>query len=266
MTPHSAALDTVGYATADGALYSLMRIRFSKHGKIRFTSHRDVARIWERTLRRVSAPLVYSAGFSPRPRISFGLALPTGYESDAEYLDIRLDPSRPWPEDGECAAGILTSALPSGMAVTAVSPIDRGKPSLQNEVTSCTWRIDVIGAPERDVSDAIGCALDASELFVERVRKGRSVVDDIRPSLIAARIEHRQPIKPRRSDSTRIIADLGTQPRSTRPAELISSLSPQLQAFRVRRLHQWIATNTDRRREPLTAISVSAVAEPGIAE
>ena len=62
-----------------------VRIRFAKLGKIRWTSHRDVARMWERAFRRVQLPVAYSAGFSPRPRVSFGLALPTGYESVAEY-------------------------------------------------------------------------------------------------------------------------------------------------------------------------------------
>ena len=51
-----------------------VRIRFSKLGKVRFTSHRDTARIWERALRRVEAPVAYTEGFSPRPRLSFGLA------------------------------------------------------------------------------------------------------------------------------------------------------------------------------------------------
>ena len=65
-----------------------LRLRFDKHGKVRFTSHRDVARIWERTLRRAALPVAYSEGFSPRPKLSFGLALSTGHESDAEYLDV----------------------------------------------------------------------------------------------------------------------------------------------------------------------------------
>ena len=67
-----------------------LRLRFSKTGKVRWTSHRDVARMWERAFRRTRLPLVYTAGFSPRPKISFGLALPTGHESVAEYLDVEL--------------------------------------------------------------------------------------------------------------------------------------------------------------------------------
>ncbi|MED5540523.1 MAG: TIGR03936 family radical SAM-associated protein, partial [Actinomycetota bacterium] len=69
-----------------------LRLRFSKIGKVRFVGHRDVARIIERGLRRCGVPVTYSEGFSPRVRLSFGLALPTCYESEAEYLDIPLDP------------------------------------------------------------------------------------------------------------------------------------------------------------------------------
>ena len=67
-----------------------VRFRFTKTGKIRFTSHRDVARMWERALRRARLPVAYTEGCSPRPKLSFGLALPTGCESNAEYLDVAL--------------------------------------------------------------------------------------------------------------------------------------------------------------------------------
>ena len=71
-----------------------LRLRFTKAGKIRFTSHRDVARMWERALRRSRLPLAYSQGFVPHPLVSFGLALPTGCESRGEYLDLRLGAGR----------------------------------------------------------------------------------------------------------------------------------------------------------------------------
>jgi len=71
-----------------------IRFRYSKLGKIRFTSQRDVARMWERAIRRAHLPIAYTEGFSPRPQLSFGLALPTGAESLAEYLDMALDPER----------------------------------------------------------------------------------------------------------------------------------------------------------------------------
>lgn len=68
-----------------------VRVRYAKVGKVRFLSHRDLARILERAVRRAGLPVAYSQGYSPRARLHFGLALSTGYESLAEYLDIDLD-------------------------------------------------------------------------------------------------------------------------------------------------------------------------------
>src|SRR6188474_2710347 len=89
---------------------SRYRIRFSKLGKIRFTSHRDVARMWERALRRATLPVAYTEGFSPHPKLSFGLALSTGHESLGEYLDVDL--AKP-SELGSFPAGLIR-CLPLG--------------------------------------------------------------------------------------------------------------------------------------------------------
>src|SRR5271156_1036582 len=86
-----------------------IRFRFAKLGKIRFTSQRDVARMWERALRRARLPLAYTEGFSPRPQLSFGLALPTSAESLAEYLDVALDAER------AAEAGIDVAELPAAL-------------------------------------------------------------------------------------------------------------------------------------------------------
>ena len=68
-----------------------VRLRFSKRGKVRFVSHRDLARTFERAFRcRRRCPLAFTQGFSPRPKVSLGLALGVGHESDAEYLDLEL--------------------------------------------------------------------------------------------------------------------------------------------------------------------------------
>ena len=67
-----------------------LRLRYSKLGMVRFVSHRDGARLWERALRRVSFPVAYTEGFTPRPKLSFDMALPTEAESAAEYIDIDL--------------------------------------------------------------------------------------------------------------------------------------------------------------------------------
>ena len=228
-----------------------MRIRFSKHGKVRFTSHRDVARIWERSLRRAGVPVVYSAGFSPRPKIAFGLALPTGYSSDAEYLDVEIDPVWMAGIDSETLVGALTASLPTGMTALAAAGIASGGPSLQHAVTSCTWRIDAAGADAREASDAVSRAMDGSELLAQRERKGRLTIDNIRPAVHAVEVQGNI------TDGVRLIVELATQPRAARPVELVASLRPPLSLLRACRLHQWITTDAGERHAPL------AVAESG---
>src|SRR4051795_9482233 len=100
---------------------SRIRVRYTKLGKIRFTSHRDVARMWERAFRRTALPLAYTQGFSPRPKVSFGLALPTGHESVAEYLDLELVSQE---VDISSLPARLSLALPAGIDVPAVAVID----------------------------------------------------------------------------------------------------------------------------------------------
>ncbi len=222
-----------------------IRIEFSKYGKIRFTSHRDVARMWERALRRSGLPMAYSEGFRPRPRMSFGLALSTCHESDAEYLDIYVDPERVDLIDHESLTRALTRNLPDGIIATRAEKIDLNTPSLQQAVTSCTWQIDVAETDEETAAGAVARALAADELVVTRRRKGREVTDDLRPQLMGIDI-----IGPT-EDGVRMVAELGTKPRSVRPSELLALLQPPLQEWRVTRLNQWIMDDDGTRREPI---------------
>ena len=229
-----------------------LRIRYSKKGKVRFISHRDVARIWERTLRRVGVSVSYSQGFSPRPKLSFGLALSTGHESEAEFLDLELsDEDGDWTAvRGEDLAARLTAALPVGLDVVAVAPVEKGD-SLQQAVTSCTWAIEVDDV-DREYMDAwVADVLSREEIVVERERKGKPVVEDLRPHVLALDVTGTT------ETGIRLSADLGTQPRALRPTELLAAVDPPLTARTVCRINQWMSQGDDR-EEPLMAPTVPA--------
>lgn len=210
-----------------------VRIRFAKLGKVRWTSHRDVARMWERAFRRVELPLAYTGGFSPRPKVSFGLALPTGHESVAEYLDVEL------AEEVEGLAalpGRLSAALPGGVDALAAVTVAPGTASLQADVAECTWSFtaspvsggDPVGTAE--LTGRVADLLARPEAVVTRHRKAGEVQEDIRPGILALRV----------TDRGRVEADLAAQPRSLRPADVLAALHPDWEERDVRRLHQWI--------------------------
>ncbi|HUO48724.1 MAG TPA: TIGR03936 family radical SAM-associated protein [Acidimicrobiales bacterium] len=228
-----------------------VRLRFSKLGRVRWTSHRDVARVWERALRRASIPVAYSAGFSPHPLLSFGLALPTGSESVAEYFDVTL---REELDPGELALR-LAPGLPEGIAVMAAAPLEAGVPSLQQEVAACTWEIDVPGVGPSQLSEEAARLLAADSLPVRRMRKGRTEVDDLRPMLRVLTVRAASG-----SGGSVLDCEVATRPRGVRPTELQEALGLPLGL--ARRTSQWIERDGSR-WEPLTAGAALAVAGAG---
>ncbi|HEX7167472.1 MAG TPA: TIGR03936 family radical SAM-associated protein [Acidimicrobiales bacterium] len=225
-----------------------LRFRFSKVGKIRWTSHRDLARMWERAFRRVELPLAYTVGFSPRPKVSFGLALPTGYESVAEYLDVELDPSRVAGIDVFALPPLLSAALPAGVDVTAAAVIDDKSLSLQHEVTSSEWDVEfAAGTDAARLRELAGEALAATALVVTRERKGHAVEEDVRPAILSLTVVETTGVAPT------LLAELAAQPRALRPSEMLAAVAPDATVVRVRRLTQWISRADGAREEPLAA-------------
>ncbi len=229
-----------------------LRVKFSKHGKVRFVGHRDVARAFERAFRIVSLPIGFTQGFSPRPRVSFGLALSVGHESDAEYLDVELAE----PIDADVSQ-LLTDALPEGIAVVGTAALADRAPALQEAVTAVEWEIEVTGADgsapaSLAVARLVATAMAEPSLRITRTRKGREAVEDIRPAVrrleVLGATEH----------GVRLGVEVSTHPVSVRPGELLAALGGDLTGWRVLRTGQWIERG-GARLEPLAADPRSAV-------
>lgn len=260
-----------------------LRFRYAKLGKVRFTSQRDVARMWERALRRTGLQVAWSGGFSPRPLLSFGLALPTGCESLAEYIDVALDVSaeRPGlPGDGAAAssgpgraeaqdalgelAGLLTVLLPEGISVIASGPVGDDAGSLQQDVTSCSWEMEVAGLTAVELATRVEQFLAAPSVTVRRERKGRYVEDDLRPAVHELHLLGPAGHGPS-GDRARLAAEVATQPRGVRPRELAEGLGADVALVGARRTHQWIERDDGGRHEPLPG-SGPAVVHPDAPE
>jgi len=218
-----------------------LRLRFSKTGKIRFTSHRDVARMWERALRRSGLPVAYSQGFVPHPLVSFGLALPTGCESQGEYLDVRLGAAAPGETPVAELPAALTPLLPEGIDVQAAALVGAAEGSLQQEVAWCDWELEVLGVPGEELRERVDNVLAAPVLTVRRQRKGREIDDDVRPAILALSVA---------GPHGQVKAELATHPRGVRPADLVTALGADAAPGRACRTHQWIERD-GARFEPL---------------
>ncbi len=159
-----------------------LRIRYAKRGRLRFTSHRDFARAFERALRRAEIPMAYSAGFSPHPKISYVGASPTGVASEAEYLEIGLARE----SDPEQIRLALDAALPDGLDVLEIVPAGTG--SLPERITASHWHIELPGVDPDALHDAVIAVLARTEVTVERVTKdGRRTVD-VRHAVVSAKV------------------------------------------------------------------------------
>lgn len=212
------------------------RFRYTKLGKIRFTSHRDVGRMWERALRKVALAVAYTSGFSPRPRIAFGFALPTGAESLAEYVDIglALDQSHELSD----IPGRLTPALPEGLEVTGGVILAAGSPALQAAVTSSTWELKLPEGTTSGLAERLAELLASPSFEIEVERKGTSVPADIRPGVLAAAL----------NDAGVISCDLSA--KGTRPGDFLRALGVDPLEARILRTQQWI-DHPGGRAEPL---------------
>ncbi|RKS73844.1 radical SAM-linked protein [Motilibacter peucedani] len=142
-----------------------LRIRWAKRGRLRFTSHRDFQRAFERAVRRAGLPVAYSAGFNPHPKISYANAAPTGTASEAEYVEVsvaeRVDP--------EAVRLAVDTALPPGLDVLEV--VEAGPGSLADRLEASVWQITLPGVDLAAAQAAATAFLAAPEVLVERLTK-----------------------------------------------------------------------------------------------
>lgn len=116
-----------------------LRIRFRRGDEVKFISHLDIMRLWERALRRAGIPLAYTEGFSPHPRLSLAAPLSVGVTSQAELMDIfniRIV-SPHW------FSGAVGQQLPAGIGLLEVFQVAPGLPSLQSQVSFAEYKVEI---------------------------------------------------------------------------------------------------------------------------
>ncbi|MFF7973222.1 TIGR03936 family radical SAM-associated protein [Streptomyces sp. NPDC007905] len=154
-----------------------IRLRYTKRGRLRFTSHRDFQRAFERALRRAEVPMAYSAGFTPHPKVSYANAAPTGTGSEAEYLEIALTESR----DPEPLRVLLDESLPAGLDI--VDAVEARTSGLADRLTASVWELRLDGVDPVDAESAVEAFIKADTVEVQRMTKNGVRTFDARPAV-----------------------------------------------------------------------------------
>lgn len=150
------------------------RITFTKQGPLRYIGHLDLHRLWERAMRRADLPITYSQGFHPQPKISLAAALPLGFSSRGEVLDVRLNEELPVEE----ITSRLRESLPPDIAIVNVTSVDEREPALQTQVLSAAYDIHLTEAIDGSELTRRVDEIMMSESIL-RERRGKSY--DLRP-------------------------------------------------------------------------------------
>ena len=184
-----------------------IRITFEKTEAMRYTSHLDLQRTWERTLRRAQLPLAYSQGFSPHPKINLGAALPLGFTSQAEIIEVWLEEQFTLQE----IEATLTPALPPGLVVTHMEETELRSPKVQNLIQSTQYKVS-LSESQPKLGQQVSELMQKTSLMRERRKKQY----DLRPLIKALQVN---------DEGNQIEMHLSALPGATgRPDEVLRAL------------------------------------------
>jgi radical SAM-linked protein len=203
-----------------------IRITFSKQGALRYTGHLDLHKLWERAARRAGLPLAYSQGFHPQPKMNLASALPLGFSSRCEVLDMRLEQDITL----EGLRARLNSTLPTGIQVLQVEQVEERAPALQTQVVSAEYEVRMIdpSSPLRmglgdDLKRRIESLLESESIV--RTRRGKEY--DLRPLIEVLDV----------SDDKIVMRLAAREGATGRPEEVLEALGIAFEETRIERTH-----------------------------
>jgi len=166
-----------------------VRIWYEKGERIKFISHLDEFRLWERTLRRADLPLLYKRGFNPQPHMQFASPLGVGFTGAREPLDITFSPPVPLDE----LAQRIRNKLPPGVTLHELMEVPLKTKSLQSQLIGADYTILIYAEPGEIPADLIPARiakfLATENIGRERERKGRKYTYNLRPLVLELRYD-----------------------------------------------------------------------------
>ncbi|MEA3350141.1 MAG: TIGR03936 family radical SAM-associated protein, partial [Chloroflexota bacterium] len=188
-----------------------VRITFAKTKAMRYTSHLDLRSTWERTMRRAKLPLAYSQGYNPRPKFNLASALPLGFTSEAEMIEMWFDERR----SIAAITAALEPVLPPGLALIQIEEVDLHAEKLPNLLQSAAYTVTLL-EHEPSLDKRVTNLRDQTSIM--RERRGKSY--DLRLLIEDLRLDDSAP-----HGEQNIIMRLSARPGATgRPDEVLEAL------------------------------------------
>ena len=159
-----------------------LRLHYRKTGILRFLSHLEISRLFERTVRRARLPIAFTSGFHPHAKMAFGTVLPVGWSGEDEYLDLWLEEM----PDPDSAAKALGDLLPRGVDLVRAKYIPLDAPALMSLPSVAEYRVRLASGSPAGIEEAVRRALEQE---VEIERKGKRRQYAVSDHLVAARAE-----------------------------------------------------------------------------
>lgn len=207
-----------------------VRLTFTKQGALRYTGHLDLHKILERSIRRAKLPLAYSQGYHPQPKINLAAALPLGFSSCAEVMDIWLN------EDVDDVVAALQANVPPGLTILQAEHVDERAPSLQTQVIAAEYQVEITEAgyarrPEpvegSGLNERIASILESES--IPRERRGKKY--DLRPL-----IKSLSSFPLREGSGLRVLMCLSAREGATgRPEEVLDVLGVAFESTKIER-------------------------------
>lgn len=158
-----------------------MAIRFAIEADLRFISHHDTMRMFERALSRAQLPVRYTEGFNPHPRFSLPMPRPLGVASRAEWLVVEFDE----PIDPSRVLIDLKRQMPAGLTLLEAGSLRTKKAPVPQQVR---YALDVPDALCTPLGEKLQTLLEQESYPIQRVKIGsrHAKTFDLRSYLIEA--------------------------------------------------------------------------------
>lgn len=207
-----------------------LRIKFAKEGALRYIGHLDLHHIWQRSIRRAGLPLIYSQGFHPQPKIQIASALPLGFSSRAEFVDIWLEDLRLQTLD---FSEKLQASVPEGITILDIQEVELRSPALQTLIESAEYEVTLLDEiPETLLDEKLATIMNAESILRPKRKKKRKRFTstpqtyDLRPLILDLQ-KHGEGI---------LYMHLTAKESATgRPDEVLNEMSIPVEAARVER-------------------------------